>query len=107
VVAAGDQHVGRLDVAVHEAARVRGVQGRADLADDPRGTQRLERALGHQQPAQVRALDQPHRDEQDAVLLVGLEDRDDVRVVDRGGRPGPGGSARGNAPPRNARAGSP
>src|ERR1035441_5939631 len=36
----------------------------------------------------VAALDGAHRDEQDAARLAGLEDRDDVRMVDR--RRGPG-----------------
>ena len=41
VVASREQHVGRLDVAVHQVARVGGVQRGPDLADDARGAGRL------------------------------------------------------------------
>ena len=57
MVRAREQHVGRLDVAVHQAARVGGVQRRADLPDDPRGPQRLDAAVRGDQRAQVGALD--------------------------------------------------
>ena len=43
-VVGGEQHVLRLDVAVHEAVGVRGVQRGGDLADDRRGPRR--RAAG-------------------------------------------------------------
>ena len=77
-----EQHVGRLHVAVHQPARVRRVQCRPHLGDDvddPRGGQR---ALGVEQCADVRAVHEPHRDEQDAVRLAGVEHRNDVGVVD-------------------------
>ena len=47
-------------------------------------------ALLVQYPPQVTARHEPHRDEQRAVGLAGLVDRDDVRVIDRGRRPGLG-----------------
>ena len=43
----------------------------------------VERPLAAQQLPQVGSLDVAHRDEQGAVRLAGLEDRDDVRVVER------------------------
>ena len=42
------------------------------------------RPLAREQLAQVGALDVAHRDEQRPVRLAGLEDGDDVRVVERG-----------------------
>ena len=40
-LAAGEQHVAGLDVAVDEPAAVRGVECRGDLADDPHCALRL------------------------------------------------------------------
>ena len=45
MVVAAEQDVRRLDVAVHEAVRVRGVERAADLRDDLRGALGLEPAL--------------------------------------------------------------
>ena len=51
-----------------------------------------------QQAAQVGAVDQVHRHEQQPVLLAGVVDRDDVRVAERDGDPRlASGSARGSA----------
>ena len=80
----GDQHVGRLDVAVHEAAAVRGVERRRDLPDEPHGALGREPALALDELAQVGALHVAHGEVEDAVGLAGLVDGDDVRVVDRG-----------------------
>ena len=81
----GDEHVAGLDVTVHEAAGVCGVERRADLGDDPRGAVRREPALGVDQRPQILTLHVAHDDEQQAVDLVGLVDRDDMAVIDRGG----------------------
>ena len=43
VIAGGDEHVAGLDVAVHEPERVRGVERRRDLVEQPRGPRRRER----------------------------------------------------------------
>jgi hypothetical protein len=51
------------------------------------GGRRLETAVVAQQSAQVDAVDEPHREERDAVDLVGMEDVHDVRVLDRGEQP--------------------
>jgi hypothetical protein len=78
-----EQDVAGLDVAVDEAAPVRGVERRADLADDPHRALGRERPLPHDGGEQVGAVDEPHRDIELAVDLPGLVDRDHVRVVDR------------------------
>ena len=85
-VLVGHHHVGRLDVAVDEPALVGGVEGVAELGDDPRRAARLEPARGLQLAAEVGPLDEAHRDEQLAVGVAGLVDRDDVRVLDRRGQ---------------------
>ena len=58
-----EQHVGRLDVAVHEPGGVRGVERAGDLRDDPRRPLRRERALAPHERAQVVAGDVAHRDD--------------------------------------------
>ncbi len=83
-----DQHVGRLDVAVDQPGRVRGVQRRRHRRDDRRGPGGRQRALPLQKIPDAAAGHVAHRDEQHPVGLARLVHRDDVRVVDRGGRPG-------------------
>ncbi len=63
------------------------VERPADLADDARGPQRLDAPVGSDHRSQIRALDDAHHDEQHAVLFAGIEDGNDVRVVDRGRDP--------------------
>jgi hypothetical protein len=79
-----DQDVRGLDVAVDEAAFVRGVERVGDLGDDARRAHPVQPVLRRQQRAQVGAPDPAHRDEQPPVGFAGLVDRDHVRVVDRG-----------------------
>ena len=79
----GDQDVGRLDVAVHEPAPVRGVERAADLRDDDAGRLEGQRAaIDH--PAQVRPRHEAHRQVEHAVLLAAAVDGHDVRVLERG-----------------------
>ena len=89
VAGAGEHDVGRLDVAVHDALLVAvGQRGEHAVGD-------LHRALGHQpvaggeQLAQRRALDVLHHDVGHRVavelVLAGVVDGDDRRVVQRGG----------------------
>ena len=80
-----EQDVGGLDVAVDEAARVRGVERRGHLGDDRRRALGLEPAFAAQHGAQVLALDVAHDLEQHAVLLARVMDRDHVRMVERRG----------------------
>ena len=82
-----EQDVGRLDVAVHEAAPVRRVERAGDLAEQRQRARRANEAVALEQRLQIAALDVAHRQEELPVLLAGLVDRDDVRVVERGGEP--------------------
>ena len=80
-----DQDVARLDVAMDETALVRCVECVADLVDEPECTLRVEGALAGDQLPEVVALDVPHREVQLPVGVAGGVDRDDVRVIERGG----------------------
>ena len=86
-VLTAEQDVGRLDVAMDQPRRVRGVQRARDLVDDQRRPQRVQPALGAQQLVQVGAGHPAHHQVQPAVLLACLVDRDDVRMIDRRGHP--------------------
>ena len=82
MIAGAEQHIRRLDVAMDQAAGMRGVQRAADLVDDPRRPRRLERSGGTDQMAQVLAVDEPHRDVERPLVLARVVDRQHVRVVD-------------------------
>ena len=75
------QDVRGLDVTVHQADGVRGVQRGRYRGDDRRDPLGGQRSLTAQQRADVPALHEAHRDEQHLPGLAGLVDRDDVRVV--------------------------
>ena len=57
-----DQDVARLDVAVHQAARVRGVERRGHLSDQGDRARRLEAAVAAEHRAKIASLDEAHRD---------------------------------------------
>ena len=82
----GQHHVRGLDVAVHQPAAVGGVECSRDLLDDPDRAFRLDPALGHDHRPQIGPLDPAHRDEQLALRVARLVDRDHVRVLDRRGQ---------------------
>ena len=82
----GDDNVGRLDVAVDDAVGVRRFKGRSDLHSvvERRGDRQ---SAARQHLVEREAVDQLHRDEGRARLVADLVDRDDIRVVQRRGRP--------------------
>ena len=72
----------RLDVAVHEPARVRGVERVGDLAEQAERAPRVDAALA-QQLGERRPVDELHRQVQAVLGLAGLVDGHDVRVLER------------------------
>jgi hypothetical protein len=82
-----EQHVGRLDVAMHETAGMCDIQGARHLRQDPRGLRRIQ-APTPEALLQVAALHVAHRDEEVLLGRTRLVDRDDVRVVDGRGELG-------------------
>ena len=85
VAVSGQQDVGGLDVAVHEAGGVRDVERGRDLGDDRRRARRGQLAAALDERVQVGARDVAHDDVQRAAVLAGRVDRHDVRMVDRRG----------------------
>ena len=83
----GDEDVRGLDVPMHEALLVGGVQGLRDLLEQVDRAAGIERAAFAQELREVGPLDVAHGEEEGAVLVSRLEDRDDVRVVEGGGDP--------------------
>ena len=75
-----DQHVVRLEVAVHQARRVHGRQPRADLLEHRDHV--APRARRPQPPRQRLAVDVLHRDEQPARVVADLVDAHHVRVLE-------------------------
>ena len=80
-VGVGDEDVGGLDVAVHQAARVGRVEGVGDPRDHARGPPRRDPAALGDQVLQARALHVAHRDVEAALVLARAVDRDDVGVL--------------------------
>ncbi len=80
-----DQDVRGLDVAVHEAAAVGGVQRGRELLEQLDRSRRLDRPLLDQDLAEVGAGDVVHDEEQHPLMLARVMDPDDVRVMQRGG----------------------
>ena len=78
---ADEQHVGRLHVAVHERLGVRGVERVGHLGDHVHGARRRQRTV-RDEVREVAAVDEAHVDEELAVDLAVVVDRDDVRVVE-------------------------
>ena len=76
-----EEDVLRLDVAVHQAVGVRGVQSGRHLRDDRRGPRRLQRPVRPQLVLQAAALDQPHVDVEHSVDVAEVVHRDDVRFL--------------------------
>ncbi len=85
-----DQHVGRLDVAMHVPRPVDRVQRIAQPLGDRRRAHRRQRTVPAHQRAQVVAADEPHDQIGAVALRAHGVDRHDVRVLHRRGRPGLG-----------------
>ena len=86
--AVGDDHVGGLDVAVHDAVPVAVGERLQHAGDDDQRLVDRRRLRADQQLADGAALDQLHHDVRDGlaadVLLAGVVDRDDRVVVEPG-----------------------
>jgi hypothetical protein len=78
------QDVLRLDVPVHEAVRVRGVESGGDLGDEVRRARRFQRGLARDDLLQRRPVDVLHGDVQQAVVLADVIHGQHVRMLDRG-----------------------
>ena len=90
-----EQQVGRLDVPVHDAAAVDGVEGLEQLVEDDRDVRLGQPPVLGAEVQQRAAADQVH-DDQDVAAVDSIELGQDVRVVDtRHGRRRP--SRRGDA----------
>lgn len=83
---AGEKDIGRLHVAVHQPALVRGVERARHLADEHQRSPRCEGAFRSEQRLQVGPHHVPHRDVEKPVDLAGLVDGDDVRVIEGRGQ---------------------
>ena len=82
--AAGPEHdVGGLDIAVDYAVGVGVVEAGTDLAHDVDNFLHRQRAMLAEQPMQGLALDVLHGDVEDAILLAGVVDGDDVGMIER------------------------
>ena len=75
------QHVARLDVAVHQAALMGGVERLGELVSDVHHPLGSERRGVSQQRLQVNPIDVAHRDKQAPVGLARVVHRDHVWVV--------------------------
>jgi pSer/pThr/pTyr-binding forkhead associated (FHA) protein len=83
VIALADQHVVRLDVAVHEPDRVRGVERIGHLLEQVERASRVEPALADQLD-ECGAVDQAHRQVEAVLGFARVVDRHDVRVLEQG-----------------------
>jgi hypothetical protein len=81
------EHVPRLDVAVDQAAPVRGIESVGHLARELERALGRERALLLEQGAQVAALDEAVREVELARRLARGVHGEDAGMVDRGGEP--------------------
>ena len=77
-----EQDVRRLDVAVDEALRMRGVEGVRDLRADRDRPARIQLLLVREQHLQIAAVREAHDEVELSVHLAGVVDRDDVRMLE-------------------------
>jgi hypothetical protein len=90
---ATDQDVGRLHVAVHQPALVRGIERRGNRVGDSLDAVHIELAPVDDL-AQVGARHEAHRQVEDALEFPAPVNGDDVRMLQRGRQPGLGLEAR-------------
>ena len=76
-----DQDVGRLNVAMDDPLGVRSVERRCDLARDVDSPAKRQRPVALDEIGEVAVADDRHGDEELALPLARVVDRDDVRVV--------------------------
>ena len=84
---ARDEHVGRLHVSVDEPPLVCGIEAVCSAGHKLHRPGRIECGLVVDEPAQVGPVDVAHGDIELTFGLPGLEDRNDVGMVDRGREP--------------------
>ena len=84
VGAAAQQDVRRLHVPVHQAGRVRGVQGGGHLLDHGHGRRRVDRSVLGDERAQVDAVDQLHDEHEQPLVLARVVHGHHVAVVEAG-----------------------
>ena len=82
MVGAGEHDVGRLHIAVHYPAPVRGVECPGDLHTDPKHPRQRHRTFGAKHRRGVDAVDELHRDPRLPVLDAAVEHVDDVRMIE-------------------------
>ena len=84
-IVVADEDVRGLHVAMDEPAYVGRVERRAHLRGDAERCPERKAPLGCQQRLQVDPVHAGHGDVEEVALLAGVVDRDDARVVERGG----------------------
>ena len=85
--AVGDQDVRRPQVAMQHALPVRVIDGVADLAGVVERARQIERAVARDDRFERLARHELHHDEEDVVLLLRRDDRDDVGMIETGEQP--------------------
>jgi hypothetical protein len=78
------KHVFGLEIAMHDAERMRALERTRDVSDDAARIERREAPLALQAPRQRLALEQLHRDERNASIHAVVEHAHGMRRVDRG-----------------------
>ena len=85
MIAVGDEQVGRLDVAVDDAAAMRGVERIGNLHGEVENQADRDRSGFDQLPDRA-SFEPLHRNERLTLLLAELVNRADVRVLERRGQ---------------------